>query len=66
LEPYTTTTINDQDAAWAEYTDEDSLYIEAVIAQEKWALLIVAEFPTEAETAFRPLTETIINTIVIR
>ena len=66
LEPSTTTTINGQDAAWAEYTDKGNLYIEAVIIQAKWALLIVADFPTEKETEFRPLMEAIISTIEIK
>jgi len=66
LEPSTTTTINGQDAAWAEYTDKDDLYIEAVISRAKWALLIVAHFPTEKETDFRPLIEAAIRTIEIK
>ena len=65
LESYTTT-INGQDAAWAEYTDEDSLYIEVVIVQAEWALPIVAHFPVEKETEFRPLIETTISTIEIK
>jgi len=61
-----TTTINGQDAAWAEYTDEDSLYIETVIVRAEWALAIVAHFPAEKETEFRPLIEATIGTIEIK
>ena len=65
LESYTTT-INSQDAAWAEYTDDDNLYTEVVIVRDEWALLIVAHFPAEKETEFRPLIEAIIYTIEIK
>jgi hypothetical protein len=65
LEPSTLTTINGQDAAWAEYIDED-IYIEVVIARAEWALLIVSNFPTEKEMEFRPLAEAMIGTIEIK
>jgi hypothetical protein len=66
LEPSTTTIINGQDAARAEYTRKENLFIEVVIARENWALPIVSYFPTEKETEFRPLIEAIITTIEIR
>ena len=66
LEPSTTTTINGQDAAWAEYTDKNNLYIEVVIARAEWALLVVAYYPAEKEIEFRSLIEATISTIEIK
>jgi hypothetical protein len=66
LEPSTTTSINGQQAAWAEYTDNGNSFVEVVIARTKWALLIVADYPTGKETEFRPLLEAIISTIEIK
>jgi Tol biopolymer transport system component len=61
----TTTTINGQDAARAEYTRKENSVTEAVIVQENWGLLIVAQFPIEKEEEFRPFVDAIINTIAI-
>lgn len=66
LEPSKTTSINGQEAAWAEYTRIEKLFIEVVVARENWALLIVSDIPTEKGTEFRPLIEAIISTIEIK
>jgi hypothetical protein len=65
LVPATTTNINGQDAARAEYTRKGNSVVEAVIVRENWDLLIVAQFPTEKETEFRPLIDAIISTITL-
>jgi hypothetical protein len=66
LEPSTTTSINGQDAAWTEYTDNGNSFIEVVIARTRSAVLIVADYPARKETKFRPLLEAIISTINIK
>jgi hypothetical protein len=66
MEPSTTTIVNGQGAALAEYTRKGNLFIEAVIVRAKWALLIVSHFPTEKETEFRPLLEVMISTLEIK
>ena len=66
LEPTKTTSINSQDAAIAEYTRKGNLVTEAVIVRSKWALLIVAHFPIEKETEFRPLIDAMISTLEIK
>ena len=59
------TTINGQDAAWAEYSRDENSVIEVVIVKESWAILIVADYPAEKEGEFRPLVEATIQTIKI-
>ena len=66
LEPSRTTSINGQDAAWAEFTRNENLFIEVVVVRAEWGLTVFAYFPTEKETEFRPLLEAIISTIEIR
>lgn len=58
--------INGQEAAIAEYTDEENLVIEAVIVRGEWALLIFVQFPNEEEEEFRPFMEAMIDTIEIQ
>ena len=65
LESTKTTRINGQSAAIGEYTNNGDLVIEAVIVRAKWALLIVAQFPTDKETEFRPHIEAMISTLDI-
>ncbi|MFA9402759.1 MAG: hypothetical protein ACERKY_06790 [Anaerolineales bacterium] len=66
LEPSKTTRINGQNAAKAEYTRKEDAFIEVVIARGEWALLIVAQLPTEKATEFRPLIEAMISTLDIK
>jgi len=66
LEPSQTTSINGQDAALAEYKRNEDLVIEAVVVRENWALLIVAQFPIEKATEFRPLIDAMISTLEIK
>lgn len=66
LEPSTTTFVNGQDAALTEYTRGEGMFIEGVIARARWALLIVANFPTEKEATFRPFIEAMIRTLEIK
>ena len=65
LEP-STTTINGQEAARIEYTDDGQLRIEVVIVREKWALSVVTFFPAEKDAEFRSLIDGIIGTIEIK
>jgi hypothetical protein len=66
LEPSQATSINGQDAALAEYTRNEDSFIEAVVVRGNWALLIVAQFPTEKATEFRPLIDAMISTLEIQ
>jgi len=66
LESSELTKINGQDAAMADYARDEDLIIEAVIARENWALLIVAKTPAGKEMEFRPLLEAAIYTMEIK
>ena len=60
------TTINGQEAAKVEFTENKQLKIELVVVRENWALVVLATFPSEKEMEYRPLIEEIINTIEIK
>jgi hypothetical protein len=61
-----TLTINGQDAARVVYMNNGQFLIDVVIVREEFALHAVAFFLPEKEAEFRPLLETMINTIQIR
>ena len=65
-EESTLVTINGQDAARIEYTDDERTNIQIIIVRGKIALVVVSEYPNEKDTEFRPLVEAIINTIEIK
>ena len=62
----TLVTINGQDAARIEYTDDERMNIRIIIVRGKIALGVDSEYPIEKDTEFRPLVDGIINSIEIK
>ena len=65
-EEATLVTINGQDAARIEYTDDERMSIWIIFFRGKITLSVVSHYPIEKDTEFRPLVESIINTIEIK
>lgn len=49
------TTINGQEAAKMELTENEQLKIELLVVRKNWALVVLATFPSENEMGYRPL-----------